>query len=70
MMPRPALAAGVRTQVGNPAFPETRITEYLRNGANPEFAPRMPNHESAPTTRLSDRPDDQMSRDEVERILI
>ena len=46
------------------------ITEYLRNGGKLEIAQQMANHESARTTGLYDRRDDQVSLDEVERILI
>ena len=46
------------------------LAEYLRNGGKLEIAQRMANHESARTTGLYDRRDDQVSLDEVERILI
>ena len=65
-----ALAAGIRTKIGNHSFRATGITEYLRNGGKLEIAQRMANHESARTTGLYDRRDDQISLDEVERILI
>jgi integrase len=65
-----ALSAGIRTQIGNHTFRATGITEYLRNGGKLEIAQRMANHESARTTGLYDRRDDQVSLDEVERILI
>ena len=48
----------------------TGVIEYLRNGGKLETAQRMANHESARTTGLYDRRDDQVSLDEVERILI
>ena len=70
MIRRRALAVGIRTQIGNHTFRATGITEYLRNGGKLEIAQRMANHESARTTRLYDRRDDQVSLDEVERILI
>jgi len=60
----------LRTQIGNHTFRATGITEYLRNGSKLEIAQRMANHESARTTGLYDRRDDQVSLDEVERILI
>ena len=65
-----ALAAGIRTKIGNHSFRATGITEYLRNGGKLEIAQRMASHESARTTGLYDRRDDQISMDEVERILI
>ena len=52
----------VRHQVG--------ITEYLRNGGKLEIAQQMANHESSRTTGLYDRRQDQVSLDEVERIVI
>ena len=67
---RRATAAGLRTKIGNHSFRATGITEYLRNGGKLEIAQRMANHESARTTGLYDRRDDQVSLDEVERILI
>jgi hypothetical protein len=46
------------------------ITEYLRNGGKLEIAQQMANHESARTTKLYDRRNDQVSLEEVERIVI
>jgi hypothetical protein len=43
---------------------------YLSNGGKLEVAQQMANHESARTTGLYDRQNDQVSLDEVERILI
>jgi hypothetical protein len=45
------------------------ITEYLRNGSKLEIAQQMASHESARTT-VYDRRQDQLSYDEVERMLI
>jgi integrase/recombinase XerD len=70
MIQRPALAAGIRTKIGNHTPRATGITEYLRNGGMLEIAQQMANHESARTTGLYDRRDDQVSLDEVERIFI
>jgi site-specific recombinase XerD len=70
MIRRRALQAGIWTQVGNHSFRATGITEYLKNGGKLEIAQQMANHESARTTGLYDRRDDQVSLDEVERILI
>ena len=53
-----------------PSFRATRITEYLRNGGRRELAQQMANHESARTTGLHDRRDDEVSLDEVERTII
>lgn len=67
---RRAENAGVRTQICCHSFRATGITEYLRNGGKLEVAQQMANHESARTTGLYDRRNDQISLDEVERILI
>ncbi len=70
MIRRRAAQAGIWTQIGNHSFRATGITEYLKNGGKLEIAQQMANHESARTTGLYDRRDDQVSLDEVERILI
>ena len=70
MIGRRALAAGVGTKIGNHSFRATGITEYLKNGGKLEVAQQMANHESARTTGLYDRRNDQVSLDEVERIVI
>jgi site-specific recombinase XerD len=70
MIGRHAEAAGIRTKIGCHSFRATGITEYLRNGGKLEIAQRMANHESARTTGLYDRRQDDVSLDEVERILI
>jgi site-specific recombinase XerD len=70
MIARRAVAAGIATKIGNHSFRATGITEYLRNGGRREIAQQMANHESARTTGLYDRRDDEVSLDEVERIVI
>lgn len=70
MVRRRATAVGIRTKIGNHSFRATGITEYLRNGGKLEIAQQMANHESARTTGLYDRRTDQVSLDEVERIVI
>ncbi len=70
MIGRRTADAGVRTKVCCHSFRATGITEYLRNGGKLEVAQQMANHESSRTTGLYDRRDDQISLDEVERILI
>jgi integrase len=67
---RRAEDAGVRTRSGCHSFRATGITEYLRNGGKLDVAQQMANHESVRTTGLYDRRNDQVSLDEVERILI
>lgn len=70
MIRRRAGDAGIATKIGCHTFRATGITEYLRNGGKLEIAQQMANHESARTTGLYDRRNDQVSLDEVERILI
>ena len=70
MIGRRAALAGVETHIGCHSFRATGITEYLRNGGKLEVAQQMANHASAKTTGLYDRRQDQVSLDEVERILI
>ena len=70
MIARRAVAADIRTKIGCHTFRATGITEYLRNGGKPEVAQAMANHESARTTGLYDRRQDEISLDEIERILI
>ena len=70
MILRRAKAAGILTKIGNHSFRATGITEYLRNGGKLEIAQQMANHESARTTGLYDRRDDQLTLDEIERIVI
>jgi site-specific recombinase XerD len=70
MIRRRAEDMGLKTKIGCHSFRATGITEYLRNGGKLEIAQQMANHESARTTGLYDRRNDQVSLDEVERILI
>ena len=70
MIGRRSAAASVATRIGCHSFRATGITEYLKNGGKLEVAQQMANHESARTTGLYDRRQDQVSLDEVERILI
>ena len=70
MIRRRAKAAGIATRVGNHTFRATGITAYLKNGGTLERAAAMANHASTRTTQLYDRRHDEMSLDEVERILI
>jgi site-specific recombinase XerD len=70
MIGRRAIDAEIATKIGNHSFRATGITEYLRNGGRRELAQQMANHESARTTGLYDRRDDEVSLDEVERIVI
>jgi site-specific recombinase XerD len=70
MIRRRAAAAGIQTRIGNHSFRATGITAYLKNGGTLEMAASMANHASTRTTQLYVRRSDEMSLDEVERILI
>ena len=70
MVRRRAAAAGIATAIGNHSFRVTGITAYLKNGGTLEKAAAMANHASTRTTQLYDRRQDEMSLDEVERVLI
>lgn len=70
MVRRRAVAAGIATMIGNHSFRATGITAYLRNGGTLERAAAMANHASTRTTQLYDRRSDEVSLDEVERVLI
>jgi len=65
-----ALEAGLPSSTCYDTFRATGITAYLTNGGKLEVAQQMAAHESARTTGLYDRPGDDVSLDEVERILI
>ena len=70
MIRRRAAAADIMTKIGNHTFRATGITAYLKNGGALEKAAAMANHASTRTTQLYDRRRDELSLDEVERILI
>jgi site-specific recombinase XerD len=70
MIRRRALAAGIATKIGNHSFRATGITAYLKNGGTLERAASMANHASTRTTQLYDRRRDEMSLDEVERVVL
>ncbi len=68
MIRRRAAQAGIKTEIGCHTFRATGITAYLKNGGRLEIAQQMAAHESARTTGLYDRRNDEISLDEVERI--
>ena len=70
MVRRRAAAAGIETAIGNHSFRATGITTYLKNGGTLETAATMANHSSTRTTQLYDRRPDDVTLDEVERVLI
>jgi site-specific recombinase XerC len=70
MIGRRAAAAGIATRLGNHSFRATGITAYLKNGGTLEKAAAMANHASTRTTQLYDRRREELTLDEVERIVI
>jgi len=70
MIGRRAAAAGIATKLGNHSFRATGITAHLKNGGTLEKTAAMVNHASTRTTQLYDRRRDELSLDEVERIVI
>jgi hypothetical protein len=62
--------AGFKVELGCHVFRATGITAYLKNGGTLEKAAAMANHASTRTTQLYDRRRDELSLDEVERIVI
>ena len=67
---RRAKALGLPETICCHTFRATGITAYLENGGTIENAQAIANHESPKTTKLYDRTNDQITLDEVERILI
>ena len=70
MIRRRARQAEIETLIGCHTFRATGITAYLKNDGTLEKAAQMANHASTRTTQLYDRRADEISLDEVERILI
>ena len=70
MIRRRAASAGIATKLGNHSFRATGITAYLKNGGTLEKAAAMANHASTRTTQLYDRRRDELTLDEVERVVI
>jgi hypothetical protein len=65
MIVRRAVAAGIATKLGCHTFRATGITVYLLNCGLLEYAQQMAAHESARTTKLYDRRNDQVTLDQV-----
>jgi integrase/recombinase XerD len=70
MIKCPAHALGLPEAICNHTFRATGITAYLENGGSIEHAQQIANHESPKTTKLYDRTSDQITLDEVEKIMI
>ena len=70
MVKRRALEAGLPSSTCCHTFRATGITAYLGNGGTLENAAMIAAHESPRTTKLYDRTGDEITLDEVERIVI
>ena len=70
MIKRRAKTCGLPATICNHTFRATGITAYLENGGTIENAQAIAAHESPRTTKLYDRRSDQISLDEIERIII
>jgi site-specific recombinase XerD len=64
-----AAAAGIKTRISNHSFRATGITVFRKLGGSLENAALMANHASTRTTQLYDRRSDDVTLDEVERII-
>lgn len=69
MIRRRAREVGITTTIGCHSFRGTGITIYLQNGGELEMAQRMAGHVSPRTTKLYDRRADEITLDEVERVV-
>ncbi len=70
MIKRRARDAGILSPIGCHTFRATGITQYLLHGGKLEHAQHMAAHESSRTTGLYDRRKDEITLDEVERIIL
>jgi site-specific recombinase XerD len=70
MIKRRARAAGLSEKISCHSFRATGITAYLENGGTIENAQAIAAHESPRTTKLYDRTSDEITLDEIERIMI
>jgi integrase/recombinase XerD len=70
MIKRYARRAGLSEEICCHTFRATGITTYLQNGGTVEKAAQIAAHESTRTTQLYNRTADEVSLDEIERIII
>jgi integrase/recombinase XerD len=70
MIKQRAKATGLPEAICSHTFRATGITAYFENGGTIEHAQAIANHESPKTTKFNDRTSDQITLDEVERIVI
>jgi len=68
MLQRRALAAWIKTKIGNHSLRATGITDYLKGSGTLEHAQAMANHSCPRTTKLYDRRTDEVSLDEYEKV--
>ena len=64
------LPAGLDVHVATPRSERPAITAYLENGGTVEKAQQIAAHESPRTAKLYDRTSDELTLDEIERIVI
>lgn len=70
MLKARARAAALTDAISPHTFRATGITVYLGNGGTLEKAQQIAAHESPRTTKLYDRTSDELTLDEIERILV
>jgi integrase len=70
MIKRRARQASLPSSICCHTFRATGITAYLSNGGTLEHAQQIAAHESPRTTKLCNRTSDEVSLDEIERIVI
>jgi site-specific recombinase XerD len=70
MIKRRARAAGLSEEVCCHTFRATGITAFLQNGGTIENAQQIAAHSSPRTTKLYDRRSDEISLNEIERIIL
>jgi integrase/recombinase XerD len=70
MIKRRANALGLNARICCHSFRATGITAYLKNNGSLEVAQAIAAHESPRTTKLYDRRHDELTLDEIERIVI
>lgn len=69
MVKRRCAKAGLSSRITNHSFRGTGITTFMLNGGSLENAAKIAGHVSTSTTQLYDRTRDNISLDEIERIL-
>ena len=70
MVKRRTEPAGLSEKISNHSFRATGITVFRKNGGTLENAQRIAGHASPQTTKIYDRSSDEITLDEIERILI